>query len=176
MIYTGSLFEKERWIGKPRSISQSQPKGKKVKEIPILAPSKDLIFNFWNKSAKDESAWEDYKSLYKEELKGKWSGVVKWLDSLTPQENLTLLCWEKDSDKEFRCHRQLVNKIIEKFRPDCYWLNAPVAPTDRDKWNTLQALDLQGYEVSCLSIFDNNGKPSDDSTYRLITVRCGLLD
>jgi len=56
----------------------------------------------------------EFTARYREHLKQNWREVRRWLDSLSPRDELYLCCWE---DSGF-CHRILVAKLIQHFRPD----------------------------------------------------------
>lgn len=161
MIHTGSLLEPARWFGKPVAISRSQLRGKPAHpKIKCLAPSKPLL-DWWKKEGEEANAWDDYKTRYWAEMKSNWSDIKEWLDSLIPQENITLLCWEKDDMENFHCHRQLVMKLIERERPEVHWKNTAIAPTDVEASQIIKDLSSQveGYEIGAISCYDTEGKP-----------------
>jgi uncharacterized protein YeaO (DUF488 family) len=112
-IYTASYVEPKHHHGSLISISRSQPKGFRVADnLSFLAPSAELLEDW--KQQHDEVG---YTQRYREQLASSWEQVKFWLDSLTPTENSTLLCWERQG--EF-CHRNLVAQMVQRHRPDCY--------------------------------------------------------
>jgi hypothetical protein len=71
-----------------------------------------------------------YKDGYARLLRGRQAAVTSWLKQLTPEHDLTLICfctreWKVGGRLRPRfCHRQLVASVIGKWRPDvplaCY--------------------------------------------------------
>lgn len=113
MIYTASYFEPSHH-GKLIAISRSIPKGFKVqKQLKFLAPSSDLLQD-WQQGQIDEAG---YIQGYRGQIAASWKEVKQWLDSLNSKQDMTLLCWEKKGDF---CHRNLVAKLVQKYRPDCF--------------------------------------------------------
>jgi hypothetical protein len=60
---------------------------------------------------------EAYTDRYRSEIKSNGQQVKAWIDSLSPVVDETMLCWEKAG--QF-CHRNLIAKMIEYYRPDCF--------------------------------------------------------
>jgi uncharacterized protein YeaO (DUF488 family) len=113
MIYTASYFEPHHHHGELISISRSNPKNVQVvTQLPFLAPSSELLQD-WKRGNVDEA---DYTARFREEIKDRWPTVHQWMESLKPDEDSTLLCWERAG--EF-CHRNLVLQMLLKYRPDC---------------------------------------------------------
>lgn len=113
MIYTASYFQPDNHHGQVISISLSAPRNvKKHGEIKMFAPNRELLNDYKAKRVDDEG----YVARYREQLRPIWPQIKEWLDSLNPDEDMTLCCWEKAG--EF-CHRNLVIKFIETYRPDC---------------------------------------------------------
>ena len=113
MIYTASYFTPEHHHGLKISISRSEPKNIVVLGyLNMFAPSLALL-NQWKKGMSEQ----EYIDIYREEMRRKWYHIDFWLTRLKPEEDQTLLCWEK---KGQFCHRNLVIKFVEKYRPDCY--------------------------------------------------------
>lgn len=114
MIYTASYFFATHQHGLLVSISRSSPAGFKVDDrLLFLAPSEDLLAA-WKTKVLDESGYVD---RYRTQIRESWRSVKDWLDSLNPKQHSTLLCWEKKG--EF-CHRNLIAKLVQKYRPDCF--------------------------------------------------------
>ncbi|MGK7876674.1 MAG: hypothetical protein AB4426_26295 [Xenococcaceae cyanobacterium] len=132
MIYTASYFESNRHHGKLLSISRSIPQGFRVDgRLEFFVPSADLLRD-WKKKRIGE---EEYINRYREQIRANLKAIKTWLSNLDPKEDITLLCWEHSGIDETKkrwqetgewkeqrpfCHRNLVIKLVEKFRPDCY--------------------------------------------------------
>jgi uncharacterized protein YeaO (DUF488 family) len=113
-IYAASYFEPSNHHGKLVGISRTTPKGFVVQErLSLLVPSKELLAD-WKAGALDEA---QYTARYRTELQSKFPKIRYWLDAVDPAEDVTLLCWERAG--EF-CHRNLVLKLVERHRPECY--------------------------------------------------------
>jgi len=117
MIYTASFFQTENHHGKLVPISRTVPKGFSTKDsLSFFIPSSNLLKDWKAKTiTKDE-----YITRFREEIRIVFPEIKQWLKSLKPTENLTLLCWEKTTDKNYFCHRDLIIKFIERDRPDCF--------------------------------------------------------
>jgi hypothetical protein len=97
--------------------------------VAALAPSSHLIFDFWNNSSKDDSAWLEYCAKWREEKHNYtpgdltaensddptvwWSSqyydsIVRIDEHLTSGVNIALGCWCTDN----HCHRFLVAKDV----------------------------------------------------------------
>ncbi len=114
MLYTASYFESRHWHGDLIAISPSVPKEIKVKaSLPFLFPSVELL-SAWRAKQIDEV---EYTERYRAQIKDSWSQVKKWLDSLKPEKDLTLVCWERKGEW---CHRNLLAKLAKSYRPDCF--------------------------------------------------------
>ncbi len=114
MLYTASYFEPQHHHGLKIAISRTVPRGFKVDgSLPLLAPSSDLL-NDWKMQKIDETG---YIQRYREQIKDNWGEVKVWLDGLNPKQHLSLLCYEK---KGSFCHRALIAKLVNKYRPDCF--------------------------------------------------------
>lgn len=111
MIYTASYFDKNSHRGDLVSISLSLPSGvERHRDIAFdlhqFKPTRDMlkipeaeyIPKFWTLMEQRRRLVED------------WLGVIR------PEVDMTLLCWEPPG--KF-CHRNLVLKIVAKYRPDC---------------------------------------------------------
>ncbi len=114
MIYTSYFCGPT--IGDRISISKSIPKGYAVADRwAVFQPSKELL-QAWKDSAQDESAWTEYVAGYRELLRLRRDELMALAEN-PPQNDVTLLCWEKDRD---RCHRSLVGKWIAHFLPELW--------------------------------------------------------
>ena len=114
MLYTASYFEPNHQHGFLISISRTVPNSIRVDgSLPFLAPSAELLAD-WKAKKISEAG---YVERYREQIKESWSEVKVWLDSLNRQQHTTLLCWERRG--KF-CHRNLVAKLVQKYRPDCF--------------------------------------------------------
>lgn len=113
MIYTASYFTPETHHGLLISISRGVPQGFRIySRLPFFTPS-EMLLNLWKK----EHNQDTYINQYKKECLANFSLIKDWLNTLEPQTDQTLLCYEKAG--EF-CHRNLAIKFVEKYRPDCY--------------------------------------------------------
>lgn len=115
MIRICSFFPlpaEERRIGPVYSIANSYPRTQvRVKgEIRcVMPPWKDV------KAYKSRQIGEEeFTSRYRNHIEGNWQAVREWMDSLNPADELYLCCWERTGF----CHRYLVAKLLQKFRPD----------------------------------------------------------
>lgn len=114
MIYTASYFWENQHHGKLISISSTVPQGFKVDgQLGFFIPSEYLI-NRWKKKLIDR---EEYTSLYRQQCKEQLGHIKLWLNTLKPEEDQTLLCYELPNDF---CHRNLAIKLVQHHRPDCY--------------------------------------------------------
>lgn len=114
MLYTASYLESTHHQGLLLSISRSVPKGFKIDgKLEFLIPSAELLLD-WKASRLNEA---EYSQRYREQIKQAWQEVKEWLDNLAPKPDQTLLCWEA---KGKFCHRNLIAKLVQKHRPDCF--------------------------------------------------------
>lgn len=111
-IYTS--YYSGQQIGKSISISLHPPKGCKFEQLPLFAPSENLL-SFWKSSNKDELAQQKYSDIFREEIKAKDQVIDIWLNKISG--DVTLNCYEKVGDF---CHRHLVGEIIKSKRPDLW--------------------------------------------------------
>jgi hypothetical protein len=58
---------------------------------------------------------QEYTALYWQLLEERRLTVKEWLDSLSPEVDITLLCFEP---KDRFCHRHLVAELVRRERPD----------------------------------------------------------
>lgn len=114
MLYTASFLEPAHHHGLLLSVSRSIPSGFKVDgSLSLFAPSADLLVD-WKAKKIDEAG---YIERYRTQIKESWNSVKAWLDSLNSLQHTTLLCWEP---KNAFCHRNLVAKLVQRYRPDCF--------------------------------------------------------
>ncbi len=114
MLYTASYQEPAYHHGLLLSISRSIPKGFKADgKLEFFMPSAELLVD-WKASRLNEA---EYVESYREQIKESWQEVKLWLDNLDLKPDRTLLCWEA---KGKFCHRNLVAKLVQKYRPDCF--------------------------------------------------------
>ena len=162
MIYSASYFERKRHHGKLLSISRSVPQGFRVHgRLDFFVPGADLLRD-WKKKSIDQA---EYTNRYREQIRANLKPIKAWLASLNPQEDMTLLCWERSGIdqtlkrwqetgewKEQRpfCHRNLAIKLVEKFRPDCYGgtdaINYPMPVCWKCLSLVIPALITEGYD------------------------------
>jgi hypothetical protein len=58
--------------------------------------------------------WEEYTARYKVHFARGLAEFKQWLSTLTPDQDVTLCCWERAGEN---CHRNLVGVAIQKFAP-----------------------------------------------------------
>jgi hypothetical protein len=112
MIYFTNFFNWENQFGTVISISNSEPDGTNIPNLGIFVPEWTAVSQF-----KKDKDWDKYVASYRELCRSRWSQIKIWLDGLDPSIPQTLCCWEPEPTY---CHRSLVAKIVEKYRPDCY--------------------------------------------------------
>jgi len=117
MIYTACYHDYACLHGKLIPISFGIPsfeyKFKLEPPLKFFIPQASFLRN----GRANKITEEQYTKVYREEIKDNWCVIQDWLNSLKPEENMTLLAWEKP---EQFSHRNLVLKLVEKYRPDCY--------------------------------------------------------
>lgn len=79
--------------------------------VQCLIPGWDLVRAYRSGSLSQDEYGRAYIALLQE----RWSEVRRWLESLDPEEDLTLLCHERDG--QF-CHRWIVADLVRRHRPD----------------------------------------------------------
>jgi hypothetical protein len=117
MIYAACYHDYHCHHGKLIPISFGIPsfEYKPTLEQPLkfFIPQRSVLRNFRS----NKVSIKNYSLMYYEEINANLPDIERWLDSLTPDEDLTLLSWE--TADQFS-HRQLVLELIRKCRPDCY--------------------------------------------------------
>jgi uncharacterized protein YeaO (DUF488 family) len=117
MIYTASFFQPENHHGKLVPISRTVPKGFSTKDsLSFFIPSSSLLKDW--KAGKLTK--EEYIDRYREEMKVNLPQIKEWVNSLDSEIDQTLLCWEKTTDKNYFCHRELVIKFVQVWKPICF--------------------------------------------------------
>jgi len=113
LIYTASYFEKRNHHGRRISISRSAPQWFAVDgSLPFFAPSAALL-DQWKRNP----SIPQYTTIFRGEIRVNLSAIKAWMFDIDPMDDMTLLCWEKSG--QF-CHRNLVGRLIERHRPDCW--------------------------------------------------------
>ena len=115
MLYTASFYHSEHWEGTPYRISRAHPRGQTTKwEVqPFLYPSRRLLDEY-------RHGLIDFGGLtsrYREELETNYNwdaDFQDWLDSLKPEHNFTLLCFEPSGEP---CHRRVAANWMLKKMP-----------------------------------------------------------
>jgi len=102
----------EQRIGAVYSIANSYPRnvGKVHGKVKCLVPPRDAVKAYKNGDI-DQA---EFTTRYREHVQKNWRAVKRWLDSLSPRDEMYLCCWEAQGF----CHRILVAKLIRHFRPD----------------------------------------------------------
>ncbi len=80
-------------------------------EVRCLIPAWELVKAY--RSGRISQA--QYTSEYTRALEDRWDEVTSWLSSLTPDDDITLLCHEREG---VFCHRRLVAELVREHRPD----------------------------------------------------------
>ena len=108
-------YHSEHWEGTPYRISRAHPRRQTTKwEVqPFLYPSRRLLDEYRHGSV-------DFKGLtfrYRDELETNYSWEADfqdWLDSLKPEQDFTLLCFEPRGEP---CHRRVAADWMLKKMP-----------------------------------------------------------
>jgi hypothetical protein len=81
--------------------------------VPDLAPSADLVFGFFKKSAQDADAWEEYKRRWAIEKDTEEYRDAVWMifDCLERGTSVVLGCWCTND----YCHRYLVADELQRL-------------------------------------------------------------
>lgn len=114
MIKICSFFhlpvERER-IGPVYAISNSTPRNVRgiTAKLHFFVPPWKIVKQY--KADHDQKAFTD---AYRTYVSQNGRTILNWLDTLQPDDELYLCCWEPQGF----CHRQLVAKFIRHFRPD----------------------------------------------------------
>ena len=116
MLTLASWYQRENWRGKPLRISRYAGRGMKKSQyewgvVPCLVPDWELVTAYRSGRLSEE----DYPVAYRRGLEQSWAEVEAWLASLSPDEDVTLLCHEREG--QF-CHRRLVGELVKRYRPD----------------------------------------------------------
>ena len=101
----------EQRIGRVYSLALSVPHnvGRVQGTVNCLCPTWDMVKDYKARRISET----EYTIKYRKLMAKRWPAVKRWLDSLDSQD-VYLCCWEKTGF----CHRYLVAKLIQKFRPD----------------------------------------------------------
>jgi len=101
------------------SVARWQPRGHHLPELRFLAP----IDQFGHK-IKGFYDHREYRRLYKAVLQTRKEAILNWLDSLSPKQDMTLVCWCTIEQQRLKgydtimCHTILLGNTIRKHRPD----------------------------------------------------------
>lgn len=99
------IYISRRW---PRGIAKGERFSEWMKE---LAPSTDLLDDYLH----GDLDWEDYKERFLEEMQGDEARarIEDLTDRLAGGETVTLLCDHPRDAPEEKCHRFLVQELVE---------------------------------------------------------------
>ena len=116
LLKLASWYQRENWLGKPMRISRYAGRGMKKAQhnwgvVSCLVPDWELVKAYRSGRISEQ----EYSSAYKRGLEESWGEVLGWLSSLSPDEDITLLCHEPEG--QF-CHRRLVGELVKQYRPD----------------------------------------------------------
>jgi hypothetical protein len=129
MLYTASWKKGKDYIhGQAYSISLKAPRNLDfpIEHLDFFKPTQGLL-DFWYQSDKSEQAWQEYESRYWKLILApeRKNPIMSWLNSLPPQKDCTLCCFEVSNRY---CHRRLVELIIRKYRPEL-WVGDSIRAT-----------------------------------------------
>ena len=115
-IYTS--YYKGEIKGEAVSISLYPPKGWTGKHLPLFAPTPELL-HWWNKSAKDAAAQNEYKHRFRSLLDSRQQLIQLWVGKQKDNPvDMTLCCFEKTGDF---CHRyQVGEEVVQKYLPELW--------------------------------------------------------
>ena len=114
MLYTASYLSPAHHHGRLLSVSTNIPSDFKLDgKLEFLIPNTDNRLD----CPGEQISFAEYTEQYREQIKNSWQEVKSWLDHLDPKQHSTLLCGKCAG--RF-CHRYLVAKLVQKYRPDCY--------------------------------------------------------
>jgi hypothetical protein len=89
---TASYFETQNIHGSRISISRSEPRNVAVDgQLTIFVPEQSILSAYKRGSIDTEG----YINRYREQMRRSLPQIRAWLDSLDPNVDMTLLCWEK---------------------------------------------------------------------------------
>ena len=113
MIVLCSVNNREAWCGLVYGTTAQPITGAGIeRNLDFLAPTWELVKGHKYEGKSDAWYVEGYRAL----LASRWKVEVKpWLMGLTPDEDMTLLCYCRQG--KF-CHRQLLAQMVAKWRPD----------------------------------------------------------
>lgn len=102
--------ERER-VGPVYAISNSSPRNTRgvTGKLKFFVPPWEIV-----KQYKKDHDHEAFTDAYRTYIAHNGGAILDWIDSLKADDELYLCCWERQGF----CHRQLVAKLIKKFRPD----------------------------------------------------------
>ena len=109
MIVLASVNDKQRHKGQVFCTTM-----KPMAELPrieCLCPTKELVYGHKYEGKSDKWYIDGYRKL----LADRWSEVKAWLNGLDASKDITLVCYCREG--KF-CHRQLMARMLEKWRPD----------------------------------------------------------
>ncbi|PZC47513.1 MAG: Protein of unknown function, DUF488 [Chloroflexi bacterium] len=118
MLTMASWYQSENWQGRLFRISQTAGRGRGLKKsvydwgvVRCLIPTWEMVKGLRSGGITQQGFSEMYRHL----LEQRRVEVSEWLALLSPDEDTTLLCHEREG--EF-CHRRLVADIVALERPD----------------------------------------------------------
>lgn len=114
MIYTASFFQPSRHIGQLLSIDIFPPRGwTNVESLPLFVPTWKVQEQWMNKPDNDS-----FTKSYRQLIKRRWPRVKRWLDGLSPADDITLLIWLMPGGFS---QADLVARLVGHHRPDCIY-------------------------------------------------------
>lgn len=109
-VYLASLNDWRNHHGTGYSISIGNM-GPAYKRLEFLAPTRELVDEYMYRGRDAIKYTEGYRKI----ISSRWKEVKRWLRELDKDKDITLMCFCPEG--KF-CHRQLVGKMINKWRPE----------------------------------------------------------
>lgn len=109
MIVVASINNQGVWRGKAYCTTAKPMRGYPL--LDFLAPTWEMVKRYKYADHDREVYIEAYRNL----MVRRWAKVKMWLDSLDPNEDITILCYCREGAF---CHRKLIASMIRKHRPD----------------------------------------------------------
>ncbi len=78
--------------------------------MPKLSPSTRLLNKY---VVLHQISWNEFKPLFLAQLR-RQKKLMKFLSQIVEKQNVTLLCWETESNQ---CHRSIVLEEVQKLYP-----------------------------------------------------------
>lgn len=109
MIVLCSVADRAAWRGTVYATTM-----KPIGALPLvecLRPTQEMVYGVKYRGWSDKR----YETVYRALLRSRWPDVRTWLDTLRPEEDVTLLCYCRPG---VYCHRHLIARMLARHRPD----------------------------------------------------------